>query len=43
MVNAVVLWVEIPKRKDERSTDDGMALSASGWSVALLTVKCGCR
>ena len=21
----------------------GMALSASGWSVALLTVKCGCR
>ena len=31
------------KRKDERSTDDGMALSASGWSVTLLTVKCGCR
>ena len=21
----------------------GMALSASGWSVALLTAKCGCR
>ena len=21
----------------------GMVLSASGWSVALLTVKCGCR
>ena len=26
------------KRKDERSTEDGMALSACGWSVALLNV-----
>ena len=36
------------KRKDERSTEDGvawnrMASSASGWSVVLLTAKCGCR
>ena len=34
------------KRKDESSTEDEVAwmyLSVSGWSVSLLTARCGCR
>ena len=31
------------KQKDERSTENGMALSVSGCSVALLTARCGCQ